>query len=45
MHELAEKELGITIPTDYSFIGTTIGVNTGPDVVGICLVPKYEAYL
>lgn len=45
MHELAEKELGITIPTTYYFIGTTIGVYTGPDVVGICLIPKYEAYL
>lgn len=45
MHELAEKELGITISDTYSFIGTTIGVNTGPDVVGICIIPKYEAYL
>lgn len=30
---------------DYFFIGTTIGVNTGPDTVGICVIPKYENYL
>nr|WP_302595094.1 DegV family protein [uncultured Cellulosilyticum sp.] len=45
MHDLAESELGITIQADYSFIGTTIGVNTGPDVVGICVIPKYETYI
>ncbi len=45
MHELAEAELGITIPSLYSFIGTTIGVYTGPDVVGICVIPKYESYI
>lgn len=26
-------------------IGTTIGVNTGPDACGICIIPKYETLL
>lgn len=40
-----EKNLGITIPEDFCFIGATIGVNTGPDVGGICLIRKYETLL
>lgn len=40
-----EKSLGITISDDFCFIGTTIGVNTGPDVAGICLIRKYETLL
>lgn len=43
--EGVEKNLGITIPEDFCFIGTTIGVNTGPDVGGICLIRKYETVL
>lgn len=37
--------LPIQVPTDFSYIGTTIGVNTGPDVGGICIIPKYETLL
>lgn len=33
------------IPNHFFFIGTTIGVNTGPDTCGICLIPKYESLL
>lgn len=27
------------------FIGTTIGVNTGPDACGVCIMPKYETVI
>ncbi|PHV71671.1 EDD domain protein [Sporanaerobium hydrogeniformans] len=37
--------LGVTFNNPYTLIGTTIGVNTGPDVGGICLIKKYEQYL
>lgn len=40
-----EKNLGITIPEDFSFIGASVGVYTGPDVAGICLIRKYETLL
>lgn len=40
-----ENSLGTTISGDFCFIGTTIGVNTGPDVGGICLIKKYETLL
>lgn len=40
-----EKSLGVTINDDYCLIGTTIGVYTGPDVTGVCIIPKYENYL
>lgn len=43
--ENLEKSLGITAFEDFCFVGTTIGVNTGPDVVGICLIRKYETML
>ncbi|MGL4343949.1 MAG: DegV family protein [Cellulosilyticaceae bacterium] len=42
---LAQSEIAINIPSEYFFIGTTIGVNTGPDACGICVIPKYENYL
>ena len=45
MYDLVTSELGVTISEDYTFIGTTVGVYTGPDAVGICLIPKYEKYL
>lgn len=45
MRQLAQAELGVSISDQYCFIGTTIGVYTGPDVVGLCVVPKYENYL
>ena len=37
--------LHITTLEDFCFIGTTIGVYTGPDVVGVCLIRKYESFL
>ncbi|MGL5675345.1 MAG: DegV family protein [Cellulosilyticaceae bacterium] len=36
------KEMAVTAPEEYFFIGTTIGVNTGPDACGVCVIPKYE---
>lgn len=45
MRDQLMATLPIEIPTDYCFIGSTIGVYTGPDVVGVCLVPKYENYI
>ncbi len=39
------SSLGITLDEPYSLIGTTIGVNTGPDVGGICIIKKYEYLL
>lgn len=36
------KEMAVTAPEAYFFIGTTIGVNTGPDACGVCVIPKYE---
>ncbi|MGL4363123.1 MAG: DegV family protein [Cellulosilyticaceae bacterium] len=38
-------QVGATIETPYSLIGTTIGVNTGPDVSGICIIPKYTTLI
>ncbi|MGL4735930.1 MAG: DegV family protein [Cellulosilyticaceae bacterium] len=43
--ELAKSEVTDAIPSECFFIGTTIGVNTGPDACGICVIPKYETYL
>ena len=40
-----ESSLGVTTLEDFCFIGTTIGVNTGPDVAGVCLIKKYEFLL
>lgn len=40
-----EAQIGTTILEDFAFIGTTIGVYTGPDVGGICLIKKYETLL
>lgn len=40
-----ENSLGITTPENFCFIGATIGVYTGPDVGGICLIKKYEMFL
>ena len=40
-----EENLGIALPGEFCFIGTTIGVYTGPDVAGICLIKKYETFL
>ncbi len=37
--------LNTNISSDFSFIGVTIGVNTGPDTSGICLIKKYETLL
>lgn len=43
--EFAKSDISERIPSEYFFIGTTIGVNTGPDACGICVIPKYETYL
>lgn len=40
-----EENLGIALSEEFCFIGTTIGVYTGPDVAGICLIKKYETFL
>ena len=40
-----EESLGVTTLKDFCFIGTTVGVYTGPDVAGICLIKKYETLL
>ena len=45
LEEGAKNTLQVHIPEDYAFIGTTIGVYTGPDVSGICLIKKYETLL
>lgn len=45
LKEGIEQNLGITTLEDFCLIGTTIGVNTGPDVAGICLIKKYEKLL
>ena len=39
------EQLGVTTLEEFCFIGTTIGVNTGPDVAGSCLIKKYEYFL
>ncbi len=43
--ELLQTSSSLDICEDYAFIGTTIGVNTGADVAGICLMKKYENFL
>lgn len=40
-----QSQLGVPVLEDLCFIGTTIGVYTGPDVAGICLIKKYETLL
>ena len=45
LHEGLQTALNETISSDFSFIGVTIGVNTGPDAGGICLIKKYETLL
>lgn len=39
------EAIGDYTPEYYFFIGTTIGVNTGPDACGVCIIPKYETLL
>lgn len=39
------QELSIPAPESFFFIGTTIGVNTGPDACGVCIMPKYETLM
>ena len=43
--ELSSHLTDAVIPDEFAFVGTTIGVNTGPDVGGICLIKKYETLL
>lgn len=45
LRDLLSNALNIPIEENFSFIGTTIGVNTGPDVAGICIIKKYESFL
>ncbi|MEG0388668.1 MAG: DegV family protein [Niameybacter sp.] len=41
----ARTAIGASIPDEFFFIGVTIGVNTGPDACGICIIPKYETLM
>lgn len=41
----AREAISSYIPEEFFFIGVTIGVNTGPDTCGICIIPKYETLL
>ncbi len=45
IQEQFNAEMPLTAPEEFFFIGTTIGVNTGPDACGICVIPKYETLL
>lgn len=45
LHQELTKTLNVDVTSDFSFIGTTIGVNTGADVSGICIIKKYETLL
>jgi len=42
LREMIEKEWNIKIEYPFFEIGTTIGTNTGPDVIGICFIKKYD---
>lgn len=44
---LADSRASVTatIPDEFFFIGVTIGVNTGPDACGICVIPKYQTLM
>ncbi len=44
-HEGLSQTLNVDVPVNFSFIGVTIGVNTGPDAAGICVIKKYETLL
>ncbi|MGL6175041.1 MAG: DegV family protein [Cellulosilyticaceae bacterium] len=39
------SSIGNLLPDHFFFIGTTIGVNTGPDACGVCIIPKYETLI
>lgn len=41
----AREAITTAIPDDFFFIGATVGVYTGPDACGICVIPKYETLL
>lgn len=43
--QAAKDAIPAYIPDEYFFIGVTIGVNTGPDACGICVIPKYETLM
>ncbi|MDF2612758.1 MAG: DegV family protein [Clostridia bacterium] len=45
MQQELSSLLNTPITSDFSQIGVTIGVNTGPDAGGICLIKKYEMIL
>lgn len=45
LREDLSNALNVPISDAFSFVGTTIGVNTGPDVGGICIIRKYETLL
>ncbi|MDA3733919.1 DegV family protein [Niameybacter massiliensis] len=41
----ARASIAAPIPDEFFFIGVTIGVNTGPDACGICVIPKYQTLM
>jgi DegV family protein with EDD domain len=43
--DLLYQEVGVHTTLECSLIGTTIGVNTGPDTAGICVIEKYQNLL
>ena len=45
LFESLQSTISADTYADFFFIGTTIGVNTGPDTCGICVIPKYETKL
>lgn len=45
LHQELSTLLHVNVPDTFAFIGTTIGVNTGPDVGGICVIKKYQTLL
>ena len=45
VREGLKSNLNVPVLEDFCFVGTTIGVYTGPDVVGVCLIKKYETLI
>lgn len=45
LREQLQTALQIDTLEAFIFVGTTIGVYTGPDVAGVCLIKKYETLL
>ncbi len=45
IYSALSEALPVPIIPECFTIGTTIGVNTGPDACGVCVIPKYESVL